>query len=373
MFKQFTVGKRGSRTAGNFKRFNNRMVGKATLAAAVAASSLGFAGTAMGAIADVTSIQTQLVTGSTSTVTGDTGAGNSSGFTSGHTYTMKYLGDDLKIIKITTASTSYVPTEIATTVVDRGSGPNTDTIFYRGSGSYRSTTLNLMSAPASSISDAFSGNNLYVGADNLFSNTGNNQANNTNIERLDMLFSAGISSSSNDVFSIFERGFSNQHDGFEIAAITALDANGNPSDYGPVLTVGAGTYGKTAVVANEQYIVTRKNDSKSGDKQHPSDQVVQPIGGVVIPISSLVPAGEEIYGYSLFATDVTGSGTQLVNWNNTAFFPSNTTETHGGLDLLGTAAVLYAPASAAIPEPATGVLALVAIAGLIARRPRRRA
>jgi hypothetical protein len=287
---------------------------------------------------------------------------------------MKYLGDDLKITQITADSSSYIPTAIATTVVDRGSGSNNDTIFYQGSGTYKSGTLDLESSPASSVANAFSGNNLDVGADNIFANTGNNQANNTNIERLDILFGAGISASNNDVFSIFERGFSNQHDGFKIAAITALDKNGNPSNYGQVLTFGAGTYGKTAVVSNEEYLVTRRNDSLSSTKQHPSDEVTQPIGGVMIPTSSLAPAGEEIFGYSLFATDVTGTGSELVNWKDTAFFPSNTSETIGGMDLLGTAAVLYAPTNnnAAIPEPATGALALLSIAGLSTRRSKRR-
>jgi hypothetical protein len=347
----------------------------AALLAAAGVAGLSFSKSAIGAVADVTSIQTQLVTGSTTTVTSDKGGGNSSGFTSGHSYTMKYLGDDVKITKVTAGSSTYVPTAIASTVIDRGSGPNNDTIFYQGSGTYKSTTLDLESSQATSVANAFSGNNLDVGADNIFANTGNNQANDTNIERLDFIFNGGISASESGVFSILERGFTNQHDGFKIAAITGLDQSGNPSNYGPVLTFGSGTYGKTAVVSNEEYLVTRKNDSKTGDVQHPSDEVIQPIGGVVIPTSSLVSTpGEEIFGYSLFATDVTGTGTNLVNWKNTTYFPSNTAETIGGMDLLGTAAVLYTPQNnnAAIPEPATGALALIWAAGLIARRPKHR-
>jgi hypothetical protein len=372
MFSQCnTVGSRFSRRVGSFKKFNNRVAGKLMIAA-VAAAGLGFANSAMGALADVTSIQTLMVGGVGSTVSNDKGGGNSSGFTSGRSYKMVFAGDDLKITKISTASASYVPSSLATTVVDRGSGPNTDTIWYAGTGTYNTSTLNLLSAPVSSVPQAFSGNNLLVGADNIFTNTGNNQANNTNIERLDLVFAGGITASSNNVFSIFERGLTGQHDGFKIAAITAVDGNGNPSDYGPLVTVAGGTYGKTDDVSTQEFIVTRKNDSISGDLQHPSDKVFQPIGGIVIPTDNLATDGEKIFGYSLFATDVTGSGTELVNWKDTSFFPSNTPETLAGLDLVGTAAVLYTNAQSPIPEPATGTLALVAATGLMARRSKRR-
>ncbi len=164
----------------------------------------------------------------------------------------------------------------------------------------------------------------------------------------------------------------NQHDGFKIAAITALDSNGNPSNYGPVLTLLSGSYGKTDDVSSTQYLVTRKNDSVANDAEHPSDKVVQPIGGVVIPTDVLASPGQTIFGYSLFATDVTGTGTNLVNWKNSTFFPTTTTEASAGLDLVGTAAVLYTSAQAAIPEPATGTFMLVAATTLLSRRTKRR-
>jgi hypothetical protein len=371
--KMNNVGRTFSRSAVSSNNIGKRIAGRAIFTAVAAIASLGFSGAVMGAsIADVKSISTQMVSGKASTVSNVHGAGGSSGFTSSHTYKETFQGEDEKITKINTATSSYLPTSLATTVVERGSGPDNDTIWYRESGNYNNSTLAITSTAVGSVAQAFGGNNLLVGADNIFTNTGNNQANNTNIERLDMLFSGGITANDNNVFSIFERGLSNQHDGFKIAAITSLDGNGNPSNYGPVLTLTTGSYGKTDDVSATQYLVTRKNDSISNDAEHPSDKVVQPIGGVVIPTDVLAPVGETIFGYSLFATDVTGTGTNLVNWMNPTFFPKNSAESVAGLDLVGTAAVLYSNAQAAIPEPATGTLMLMGAAGLLARRSKRR-
>ncbi len=170
-------------------------------AATVSIAGLGLSGAATGAvISDVKSIQTQIVSGTGTTANNVHGVGGSSGFTSGHSYKMTFQGEDQKITKITTLTGSYIPSSLATTVVERGSGPNNDTIWYNETGNYNSSTLTIKSKLATSTAQAFSGNNLLVGADNIFTNKGNNQANNTNIERLDMLFSAGINANDNNVF-----------------------------------------------------------------------------------------------------------------------------------------------------------------------------
>ncbi len=359
------IGNHVSRKVGQFRKLARS---KAILATAVAATGLSFAGNSFGALADVQSIQTHLSFGPTSSVSNVSGAGTGSGFTSGRHYNLNYGGQDLAITKITTNTATYVPTSIANTVVDRASGPDNDTIWYRASGAYNSSTLSFQSSKVTSIAQAFAGNNLLVGTDNLFTNQGNSQNNNTNIERLDLMFTSGFAADPSKVFTLFDRGVTNQHDGFKIAAITAL-SGGKPSNYGPLISVASGTWGKKDVVGTSEYIVTRRNDGSATDPQHPSDMVKQAIGGIVIPTSDLVSLpGQTIYGYSLFATDVTGSGTQLVDWTNTSHFPKITTEANGGLDAIGTAAVLFT----AVPEPTTATLAAVGMVGLLNYRPRRR-
>jgi hypothetical protein len=63
------------------------------------------------------------------------------------------------------------------------------------------------------------------------------------------------------------------------------------------------------------------------------------VQGIFFPINSLVTAPDNanpIFGYSLFAVDVNGSGAQLVNFNDTTIFPTTTTGDNavGGLDLI---------------------------------------
>jgi hypothetical protein len=346
--------------------------GKTALAAATAVAALGLTTSARANLLDVESITTKIVNIAPPTVVNNvTSDGNQGVFHNSKTYNMHYAGNDLEITSIVDASGTYVPSAIATTTIERGAATgntNTDVIWFQGSGSPSSKNIFLQGPDITDPVDAFKGNNLYVGSDNLFTNSGNPVGNDTNIERLDTIFNAGFKASSSEVFSIFERGFTTGHDGFKIAAITGLDKNGNPSNYGPLLSYNKGTWGEDDVLNTKEYIVTRSSHTNTSDPQHPSDEVSQPIGGVVIPTTTLASAGETIYGYSLFAPDVNGSGTQLVNWNDTSVFPINTPESVGGIDPAGVTAVLY---TSAIPEPTTAAIGAVALGGMLVRRPRR--
>jgi hypothetical protein len=99
---------------------------------------------------------------------------------------------------------------------------------------------------------------------------------------------------------------------------------------------------------------------------------VQTIGAVAIPITDLgVQAGATVYGYSLFAPDVTDGGNpnNLLNWSNSTFFPTNTNSiTTGGIDPIAVSGVLYA----AIPEPTTASLMMVGAGALLTRRSKKR-
>jgi hypothetical protein len=342
--------------------------GKTVLAAAVAAVGLGIASHAYAAPADVTAVNATLIPGVPNTVDNISGVGTTSGYTSSHSYDITYDNDDLQLNSLTAGGVTYTAGPIANNVVvNRLSGGNfTDLVFNQGTVAPTATNLTLMGPLVSGAQAALSGNNLLIGADNVLNDAGNPNGNNTNIQRIDVLFTNGIAASLANVFAIFDRGATNAHDGFKIAAITSM-SGGVPTGYGPLLPVPTGTWGTQDVEPASTYSVTRKNDAAGNVNFHPSDALVQPIGGVVIHSTDLATAGTTIFGYSLFADDVTSSGAALAQISN---FPTNTTETDGGLDLVGTEAVLFT--STSVPEPTTAVAAILGVAGLLGRRSKRR-
>jgi hypothetical protein len=357
--------------------------GKALVAAAVAATGLVMsAGTSFGLTNDITALTTSLTTGSSTTVNNVTGYGASySPFLSTNTYTMHYLGEDEAITSVTAGSLgTYSVSGLGTATVRRGSsGANNDTVWYQGSGTGANhSTVTLDGPLVSGFNQAFNSNNLLMGADNVFSNMGNAVGNNTNVDRIDLVYngsSGGLKAGAGTAFSVLDRGPSNDHDSFDIAAITGYNpVTGQPTSYGPVIKFTDGTWGETALQTTTQEDITRKNDSISGDTLHPSDSTAQAIGGVLIQTDSLVPTGTTIYGYSIFPPTLSytgnGSGTQLADWTNSShYIPADSTSTGGGLDPAATLGALY---SQSVPEPATGALAALAIGGFMIRRPNRK-
>lgn len=354
--------------------------GKVALAAAVVATGIvgSACNTASAAIADVSAIQTQFTSGPLTTVTNVTGGGTAeTGFISTNHYTINYHGGNLAVTQIQTSAGTYVPTAQGVATVRRNtSSPNTDILWYATTGNINTadgSTLDLKGPQVAGYNQAFSSNNLLVGADNLFANTGNTAANNnTNVERIDLIYSNGIQASSDKIFTLFDRGLKGQHDAFKIAAVTSIDAQGKPTGYGPLVTVNKGSYGNTDLIAEEGYTVLRTNNTIVGDTFHPSDKVIQTIGAVAIPITDLqVASGSTVFGYSIFGPDVSDGGNtaNLVDWTNTTFFHTNTNSiTTGGIDPIAVSGVLYS----SIPEPSTAALAMVGAGALLTRRGKRR-
>ena len=368
----------------------SQSVGRWTAAAVTAATAAALlpAVAPAAAILNITGITTRTDVGVPLSVSGVAGLGQtSSAYKTSSVYTMTFGGDDQKLLSVTAGGTTYSASGMANNVVRRYQGPNNDTLWYatKSAPSASGSTIAVAGPALGGFTQAFDTNNVLVGADNLFVNTGNPVGNNADVSRLDMLFSSGIVASARSAFAITDRGPTNDHDAFKIAAVTKLDASGNPSAYGAVLSYADGTWGTTDLVKAGGEVVVRRDDSAitptatgggstgvnaSPTLFHPSDYVDQPVGGVVIPTSSLVPAGTTIYGYSLFAPTVTGTGSQLVNWQNGTYYkPADYTSHGGGLDPTATLAVLFT-APAPVPEPTTLGLAAVAGVGLLARRRR---
>ncbi len=313
--------------------------------------------------ADVNALTLQLNAGTASSQT--IAGANSSAFDSKKNFTLKYDGRTNEILSYTTASGTYrplvYPGKITTTLVRvpnpafTGSAANANNIIYSRQISSSGNTYNLAAPYIGDEQLAFSSNNLNVGADNFFGNQGNRSGNNNNIERLDVVFEDGLTASTALAFSVFERGTTTGHDPFGIAAITAVDAAGRPTAYGPLVKFGPGSsfgrYGTSNLVpSSTDWVVTRNLvANQGGPATNPSAKVSnQAVGGVTVAVAGAVAddglgiaVGTTIFGYSLFADDVTGTGSQVLT--DPATFPLNTSSNtgDGGIDLIAYTGVAF--------------------------------
>lgn len=223
-------------------------------------------------------------------------------------------------------------------------------------------------------------NNIYSGADNLFTNISNPDTNHSNVQRADIIFGSGLTTASNLGISVFERGLPKKHDGFKIAAITGLSGT-TPTQYGTTILsyTRSNNWGRTDLTGdNQPYVVLNDSAANSNTDtgvstgtfrptHNVSQQVSQQIGGVLIRLTELAPQGTTIFGYSLFAADLPNNATNanLINTADTTYFPTNTTDLRGGLDLV--AADLGVSRARAVPfgfSPSLGLLILGAIWGV---------
>ncbi|NJN35451.1 MAG: hypothetical protein HC817_15525, partial [Saprospiraceae bacterium] len=196
------------------------------------------------------------------------------------------------------------------------------------------TDLTAEFAPSftSRMSQALNSNIINRGSDNLFNNV--SSFNGNNIERVDYVFSTGLSAQnpSEAGFTIFER---NGNDNFKMAAITAIDASGNPTAFGSVVNLTPSVFGVVGV----NIPTTTFRDSTIGNSsvlKPTADVSSQRIAGTYISFQALgVASAQTVYGYALFANDVTASNsTDLLDFTNTSFYPTNTSDGNGGCDVI---------------------------------------
>lgn len=225
-----------------------------------------------------------------------------------------------------------------------GVDANREVLFYEGTPvGAPPTAINLAPERAIDIPTTFLSPIVDRGIDNVFNNvTGGPQDTRTNIERIDYVLTDGRvvppDRQAQEGFIVLERG---GNDVFGIAAITAIDAGGRPTSYGPLVSVGAGSWGGTGNIGvNIPTVVFRRNDgSNPANPFLPAHTVAaQSVRGIFFPIASLLPPDQRngrIFGYSLVAADVP-AGTNLTQATN---FPTNTEavvggNNQGGLDLV---------------------------------------
>lgn len=250
-----------------------------------------------------------------------------------------------------------------------GVNPAQSSIWYSRSGSGGGATYT--AEHGATIDGILLNNTFRGGSDNTFVNGSGASAG--NIERLDFVFSGGLTATEALSFAVFDRGGNTNHDRFQIALITGWDSGTNNVTAYSDVTGQSALWGSSNPDGSFNYQIFRYNtgDDSSNSNANQSGSG-QGIGGVVFGIDDFsVSAGTTIYGYSLFGNDVTWGGdtSNLIDWNNATYFPTNTNDNGGGIDIAAVNGVAFS----VIPEPSTwalGTLAVVLVGAL--RRPRRR-
>jgi hypothetical protein len=284
---------------------------------------------------DVTVINTTTIPGSPSTVEGYT-----------------FNNGVRQVTSFSTATSTYVVTSSADNVFIRRNNVNANnsSVWYTASG----VGTDLAGVHYNDYGQMLRSNNLFGGSDNTFAN--GIDLTSGNIERLDFTWNSPLTVSNSFAFAVFDRGVAGVHDSFAIAAVTAVDAFGNPTAYGALLRITPG-WGGPNPIANFDYRFFRYANGDNITATTDSTTVnTQGIGGIVITAADLgLALGQNIYGYSLMAVDVTATNSaQLLDWTNATFFPTTTDGATGGggIDL----AAINGIAFAAVPEPVTNAI-----------------
>jgi len=228
------------------------------------------------------------------------------------------------------------------------------TLFYPGQTS--GTTINIEGDEATSMEIAMNDDYLTSAGLDVFLNrdTGVEKAN--NIERIDFVVSNGISLPStpallNEIGTIANEKHGNNT--YKIALITALDAFSEPAAFGNLRTVqGNVDYGNVGRPQNSsgtnlRNLYIRNGETPVGGGGNGPMEYIRSdtnfIGLSFISFDALgATAGQTVYGYSLFANDMTDS-LDLVGLSNA---PTNTSGNVNGGDIYGGTFAIFSSAAA---------------------------
>lgn len=273
--------------------------------------------------------------------------GTSFNYTAGsNTYTFG-SGNDLQLESITAdGGKIYRPQELADQIfirrVDNAlvSGERCNIFVERGSGDLDAESSFPNEGGDCSVSEVLKDLIVNRGVLDVFSNQAGNATSETpnNIERVDFVFSQGIVASS-DPNQLDEAGHivmeKSGNNPVKVAAITAIDAAGNPTAFKPTrVTINRSDYGRTGARINNNFLV---DPSTSGGVSNPQyqRQTNEQVGGVLVTLNDFgIGAGEIYYGFVMFGTDVPDA-TDLLQTQN---FPQNTphgVNNTGGADWQG--------------------------------------
>jgi len=315
------------------------------------------------AVQTITSVVTTDVDTTTSDLTRTITGGN-----------VTYSGVETRITTLTAAMITYVPLTVSAVATTRRANlgvNNTSTIWNHNNLADGETGARTVAgAYSSSMETVFSNNNLRSGTENLFVNTSASPGDSlNNVERMDFVFSSGFTPSASLAFTVFERGRggsgNGNNGGFRIAAITTVSGTGFHTYAPTIVVVPFNSYdnGGAGIGLSRRYDVytgpvgfdlnTRFNDNIGP----------QGLAGVLVGLNEF-GTNSTIFGYSILPSDVTtNNAANLSNWNNPAFFPTNS-GTSNDVDLVASGAQILQ----VIPEPSSMLLAGLGFLVLARRR-----
>jgi len=299
-----------------------------------------------------------LITGVTLT-TNSTAATTNKGF--------PFLGTKISLTSITSSYGTFSNTGVADIAFFR----RNMTVTNQSSMWYQYTATNnavFVGNYDTNYSQVLLDNDLTSGTDNTFSNPNPNYGPNIgNIERLDFFFKNGITATTNMNFAVFDRGNVNAHDPFAISIVTGLNTNTmQPTAYS-TLFYAPTNWGSTNALGTVSYRLFRYNTGDVITNSYSNTETgSQGVGGLSFSISDLgITNGQTVYGYSLFASDTTTGGnmTNLFDWTNPTYYPTNSSSATGGaggIDLISVNGVIFYNILA-IPEPHTHLLLVLSM------------
>jgi len=248
--------------------------------------------------------------------------------------------------------------------------PNNSTVFYQYSSTSNGNATVLGKGDSSpTMSEVMLSNDLTQGLRNPFANGSSSTS--SNIERIDFYFSGGYTVQEGDAMVFFDlENVGNYGDGFRVSAFTSVGtvngvANAPTAYANSGLLVQPGTFGNAVATPDGSNAKYLRATTTSGDNLASGQSITTLdtnsgtpnsndlyLVGILIRFTDLgLSVGQTIYGYSLMAGDVTASsGSDLVNWNNSSVYLTNTDpNSWGNMDFMGFGAQISRP----VPEPST--------------------
>ncbi|MBL7730581.1 MAG: T9SS type A sorting domain-containing protein [Chitinophagaceae bacterium] len=311
-------------------------------------------GSSQVAPSSVSTVSTIVVSGGTSSQTITAHSSSVNGVQPGSAYTVKYNNNaNVNISSFTSAGKTYVKFAGFDTIMVRRAANAWETtngnkqhIYCQGNSTVDNSTYQMpfpVAFPQTTnynfMERVMKEGLINRGSDNVFNNDAGSDLTYNNIERVDFVYKAGISTTSLSAagFMIAERG---GNDPFKVAAITAIDANGNPTAFSSVLSVNTSSYG-SAIISIPTYVM--RKDASDNNLRPFSMVSTQAVRSVFIRFSDLgITALQKVYGYALMGNDVTATtSAQILDYTNTTYFPRTTTTADGGMDMASAPGIFH--------------------------------
>ncbi|MBR0347716.1 MAG: hypothetical protein IJI03_20895 [Rudaea sp.] len=262
-------------------------------------------------------------------------------------YTVNFgQGNDIKLTGFTAAGSAWtLSAPYSNVVISRAdpTNPPTNQTFstrlelWEQTTSVTSNTINVGPSQYTSFEAVLLAGLINVGSDNTFNNS--TTPNNNNIERIDFFIAPYTAQSARltiDGFPVIDRGTG---DSSKIAALLGSGGSCSVTTYGPLQSLS--NWGTLSATIPGAYYLFQMDTTDANLR--PVTPQSQGIAGTLFTFANLgIAAGQTVCGFSLFANDVTGSGTQVLTDPTT--FPRTTDGgANGGLDVVSGGGLWVAP------------------------------